>query len=145
MDRWIAFVQEQWLVIAVVVIAFVLIVKLVKTAIKWAVIVIILLAVVVYGANYKDTLTSIKEAVVESAGTVADTFKEQAAKAIRDEAKDATYVSNPDGSFTVKGKTVQVDGKPGEDSVRVTIAGQTFTMKLVDAVETFIAEAKKNQ
>lgn len=146
MDQLQAFVQDQWLLLAIVLVVFILVVKLVKTAVKWAIILVILAGVVVYGANYKDTLTNIKNAVVETAGSaIADTIKDQAANAIRDEAKEAKFTNNPDGSFTIKSKTIQVDGKPGGDTVKVTIAGQTFSMKAVDAVKTFIDTAKGNQ
>jgi hypothetical protein len=146
MEQLQAFVQEQWLLIAVVVVAFILVVKLVKTAIKWAIILVILVALVVYGANYKDTLTSIKDAVMENAGAaITETIKDQAANAIRDEAKEAKFTSNADGSFTIKSKTVQIDGSTGSDTVKVTIAGQSFNMKAVDAVKTFIDTAKNNQ
>lgn len=146
MDQLQGFVQDQWIIIAGAVIVLLLVVKLVKAAIKWAVILAIVAGLIVYGANYKDKLTSIKDAVVESAtAMVADNIKDQAAGAIRDEAKDAKFTSNADGSFTIKTKTIQVDGKPGLDTVKVTVAGQTFTMKIVDAVQTFIDQAKQNQ
>lgn len=146
MDQLQAFVQEQWLLLLVVLVAFILVVKLVKTAIKWAVILVIVLAVAVYGVNYKDTLTTIKNAVVENAGpAITDALKDQAANAIKKEAKDATFTSNADGTFTIKTKTLQVDGKPGSDTVKVTIAGQSFNMKAVDAVQTFIETAQKNK
>lgn len=144
MNQLQSFVQDQWLVIAGAVIVLLLVVKLVKTAIKWAVILAIVAGVLVYGANYKDTLTSIKDAVVETAtSTVADSIKQQAADAIKNEAKEAKFTSNPDGSYTIKSKSVQVEGKPGSDTVKVTIAGQTFNMK-ADALQAFVEQAKKN-
>lgn len=134
------------MIIAIALIVLIVVVKLVKTAVKWAIILLIVAGIAVYGANYKDTLTSIKDAVVENAGTaLTDAVKDQAANAIKNEAKDAKYTANPDGSFTIKSKTIQVDGKPGSDSVKVTIAGQSFTMKTVDAVETYLEAAQKNQ
>lgn len=145
MDQLQSFAQDQWFVIAGAVIVLLLVVKLVKTAIKWAVILALVAGLLVYGANYKDKLASIKDAVVESAtAAVADGIKEQAAEAIKNEAKEAKYTANPDGSFTIKSKTIQVDGKPGADTVKVTVAGQSFNMKVVDAVQTFIDAAKKN-
>lgn len=146
MEQLQGFVQEQWLLIAVVLIGFILVVKLVKTAVKWAIILVVLAGVLVYGANYKDTLTTIKDAVVENAGSaIAETLKEQAANALRKEAKEAEFTSNTDGSFTIKSKTIQVDGRPGEDKVKVTVAGQSFQMNVVDAVQTFIDTAQKKQ
>lgn len=145
MEQLQAFVQEQWLLIAVAAVAFILVVKLVKTAIKWAIVLVILLAVVVYGANYKDTLTTIKDAVIENAGTaITDTVKDQAAKAIRNEAKEAVYTDNGDGSFTIKSKTIQVEGRTDSDTVKITIAGQSFNMKLVDAVKMYVEAAQNN-
>lgn len=134
------------MLIAGAVIVFLLVVKLVKTAVKWAIMIAIVAGLLVYGANYKDTLTNIKDAVVENAGAaIADTVKEKAAQAIRDEAKEAKFTSNPDGSFTIKSKTIQVDGIPGENTVKVTVAGQSFNMNVVDALQTYIDQAKQNK
>lgn len=146
MEQLQEFVKDQWIIIAGAVIVLLLVVKLVKTAVKWAVILAIVAGLAVYGASYKDKLTNIKDAVVESAAAmVTENVKEQAAGAIRNEAKEAKFTSNADGSFTIKTKTVQVDGKPGSDTVKVTIAGQSFDMKVVDAVQAFIDQAKQNQ
>jgi hypothetical protein len=146
MEQLQGFLQEQWMIIAIALVVLIVVVKLVKTAIKWAIILLIVAGIFVYGANYKDTLTSIKDAVVENAGgALSDAVKEQAANAIRNEAKDATYTANADGSFTVKSKTIQVDGKPGSDTVKVTIAGQSFNMKTVDAVNAYLEAARKSQ
>lgn len=145
MDHLQSFAQDQWPIIAGAVVVLLIIVKLVKTAVKWAIILAIAAGLLVYGSNYKDTLGSIKDAVVETAsGTVADSLKREAAKAIQDEAKEAKYTANADGSFTIKSKSVQVTGKPGDQTVVVTVAGQTFHMKMVDAVSAFIEQAKKN-
>lgn len=145
MEQMQGFLQEQWMVILGAVVVLVLVVKLVKAAIKWAIILAIAAAVIVYGANYKDTLTSIKDAVVESAGSaIAETVKAKAAEAIQSEAKEAKFTQNDDGTFTIRTKTIQMDGTPGSDKVTVTVAGQSFEMSLVGAVESFINQAKQN-
>lgn len=52
MDHLIAFAQEQWYVIAIAIVALIIIYKIVKKAIKWALILAIVAAVLIYGFNY---------------------------------------------------------------------------------------------
>lgn len=145
LEHLTSFLQDQWYVAAIAVIVLLVVVKLVKTVVKWVVILAIIAGVLVYGSNYKDTLSNIKDTVSQAAGSaVAREVQDQAAKAITNEAKEAKYTKNADGSYTIRTKTIQLDGKPGSTDVKVTVAGQSFNLKADAAVQAFIDQAKQN-
>jgi uncharacterized membrane protein YcjF (UPF0283 family) len=142
MDQWSAFLQDRWYVLVIALVVLILIVKLVKTVVKWVVILALLGGVYYYATNYTQQFDSIKTSIGEK---VASTVKDQAIAAAKNEAKDAKYAKNADGSFTIKSKSVQVDGKPGANDVKVTFMGQTFTVKMDETVRAFIDSAKQNK
>ncbi|WP_135556119.1 hypothetical protein [Paenibacillus cymbidii] len=141
MDQWTTFLQDKWYVLIVALVVIVLVVKLVKTVVKWVIILVLLAALAIYGYNYKDKLADV---VQDAVSTISVAAQDQLTKAIKDEVKEAKYVKNADGSYTVKSKTVQIDGKPGSNDVKLTIAGQSFTIKADEALQKFIDQAKQN-
>lgn len=141
MEQWLSFAQDRWYLIVGALVVLFLVVRVVKTVVKWVIIAALLVALVVYGANYKDQLKSIGASVGQKvAGEVSD----QALKAFKDEAKDAKFQTNADGTFTITTKSLKVVGKPGSDDVAVTFMGHTFHMSANDAVKAFIEQAKTN-
>lgn len=145
MDQWIAFAQDRWyLVVAALVVLFI-VMRIVKTVVKWIIVLAILAVLVVYGANYKDKLQTVGASLTGSIGEkVAAEVSDKALQALKDEAKDAKFKENADGSFTVTTKSLKVEGKPGDSDVAVTFLGQTFHIKADTAVKAFIDQAKKN-
>jgi hypothetical protein len=141
MDQWLAFAQDRWYLIVAAIIVLFIIVGIVKTVVKWAIVIIIIGALVLYGANYKDKLTSIGTSV---ANQVSGEIKDGVQKAIASEAKDAQYKANPDGSFLITTKNLKLEGIAGSKDVQVTFLGKTFTMNADGAINAFIEQAKKN-
>jgi len=146
MDQITSFLQDQWYIAAIALVVLLLIVKLVKTVVKWVIVIAIIAGVMVYGANYKDKLADVGASIMDSTGkAVAAEIKDKAMGALTAEAKEAKYTKNADGSFTIKSKTVQLDGKPGSSEVKVTVAGQSFNLNVEGTVKAFIEQAQKNQ
>jgi hypothetical protein len=141
MDQWIAFAQERWYLIVAAIVALFIIVGIVKTVVKWIIVIVIIGALVLYGANYKDKLQSIGTSV---ASQVSTEIVDGVTKAISAEAKEAQFKSNPDGSFLITTKSLKIEGKAGSSEVQVTFLGKTFTMDAEGAIKTFIEQAKKN-
>lgn len=141
MEQWLSFAQDRWYLLVGALVVLFIVVRVVKTVVKWVIIAALLVALAVYGANYKDQLQSISASVGQK---VAAGVSEQAVKALKDEAKDAKYEANPDGTFTVTTKSLKVAGKPGSDDIAVTFMGQTFHMSANAAVKAFIEQAKAN-
>lgn len=137
MDFIIPFLQERWFIVVAAIVVLFVVIRIVKTVIKWVLVLAILAGLFFYGASYKDQLLEIGSAVTAEA-------KNQALKAISGEMKEAQYKQNPDGSFTVTTKSLKLEGKPGSNEVQVTFMNQTFTMKLDDVVNALIEQAKTN-
>jgi hypothetical protein len=141
MDQWLAFAQDRWYLLVAAIIVLFIIIGIVKTVVKWVIVIIIIGALVLYGVNYKDKLTSIGASV---ASQVSGEIKDGALKAITSEAKDAQFKANPDGSFLITTKNLKLEGKAGSKDVQVTFLGKTFTMNADGAINAFIEQAKKN-
>lgn len=137
MDFLVPFLQERWFIIVAAIVVLFLVIKIVKTVVKWVIVLAVIAGLFYYGANYKDQLMDMGTAVTAEA-------KNQAIKAISGEMKDAQYKQNPDGTFTVTTKSLKLDGNPGSNEVKVTFMNQTFTMKMDDVVNALIEQAKKN-
>lgn len=136
-----AFLADRWYILLIAFVVLFLVIRIVKTVIKWVIVLAVLAGVIFYGASYKDQLLQIGTTV---GGKVAEDAKAQALKLISDEAKDAQYKQNADGSFTVSTKSVKLTGKPGAGDVQLTFMNQTFTVKADEMLNALIEQAKKN-
>lgn len=145
MEQWIAFAQDRWYLIVAALVVLFIVMRIVKTVVKWVIVLAVLAVIVVYGANYKDKLQSVGASLTASVGEkVASEASAKALQAFKDEAKDAKFKANSDGSFTITTKSLKVEGKPGDSDVAVTFLGQTFRIKADAAVKAFIEQAKAN-
>jgi len=132
-----SFLQDRWFIIVGAIIVLFLVIKIVKTVVKWIIVLAVLAGLFYYGADYKDQLMEMGTAVTAEA-------KNQALKAISGEMKEAQYKQNPDGTFTVTTKSLKLEGNPESNEVKVTFMNQTFTMKMDDVINALIEQAKKN-
>ncbi|MFE5323974.1 hypothetical protein ACFQ88_35390 [Paenibacillus sp. NPDC056579] len=137
MDFIVPFLQERWFIIVAAIVVLFVVIKIVKTVIKWILVLAILAGLFFYGANYKDQLLEIGTAVTAE-------VKNQAIKTISGEMKEAQYKQNADGTFTVTTKSLKLEGNPGSNEVKVTFMNQTFTMKMDEVVNALIEQAKMN-
>jgi len=137
-ETWQTFLQDNWLVLALALVALFVVIRIVKTFVKWALVAVILVGVVMYSGY---TLEDVK-----SIGTkVTDSVKQEAVAAMVGEAKDATYKSNGDGTFTVKTSNLELTGKPGDAEVDVKFRGAKLgSLKIDDTIRTLIDTAKSN-
>lgn len=137
-DTWTTFFKEHWLVLVVALIVLFLIVRIVKTVVKWAIVAVIVIGLVVYSGYSMDDLKDI-------GSKVASTVKQEAVSAMVGEAKDATFVSNADGTFSVKTNNVELTGKPGDKEVAVSFRGASLGKWEIDStIQSFIDQAKQN-
>jgi outer membrane murein-binding lipoprotein Lpp len=141
LDQWLTFAQDRWFLIIAAVIVLFIVIGVVKTVLKWVLIIVIVGALVLYGANYKDKLQNISTSVVSKASTG---IKDEAVKALTSEAKEAKYQANADGTFTITTKSLKVEGKAGSNDVKVTFLSTTFTLKADGIINAFIEQAKAN-
>jgi hypothetical protein len=52
MDQLIDFIQDRWLLIVIALVGIVIVVKLIKSVLKWLIIIAIVAALIIYGSNY---------------------------------------------------------------------------------------------
>jgi len=136
-EQLIAFAQDRWFVVIIALVAVVIVVKIVKTFVKWLIVLAIVGGLLYYGASYKDKL-------IEWGGEVAGIAQEQVIKALESEAANTTYRLNPDGTFTVQTKSLTIEGKPGADEVTIGYNGIKTTVKLNAFLNRFIEQARQN-
>ena len=138
LDTWTTFFKEHWLVLVIALIVLFIIVRIVKTVLKWAIVAAIVLGIVVYSGYSMDDLKEI-------GSKVADTMKQEVVNAMVGEAKDASFMTNSDGTFTVKTKNVELTGEPGANEVSVSFRGTELgKWELDNTIQTFIDQAKLN-
>ncbi|MDQ0193869.1 hypothetical protein J2T20_002222 [Paenibacillus wynnii] len=140
---WSQFIRENWLVIVIALVLLFAVVNLVKTVLKWAIVIIIVVGLFIYSGVTMDQLGNAVDKVKE--GTVS-TLKSEAQEVMLKEAKDAVYTMNDDGTFTITSPNIEVKGTAGQDKVDVTFRGVSLgKWSVTDTMKTFIEEASKQQ
>lgn len=137
LDNLQAFAEEQWWVILIAVIALILIIKIVKTFVKWLIIIVIVLGVLYYGFQYAPVVETVDEGL--NAAQVA------IFKAMTGEAEDSTYTLHEDGTFTIKSGTLRLEGELGSNIVEAHIGPLSWDIPVDETVKLFIDTAKNSQ
>lgn len=149
-DIWIQFFKDNWFILVIALIVLLIVIRVVKTVVKWLIILAIVLGLVVYSGYSLEEVKNLAANVtfddVKEFGTkVADSVKQEAIIAMAGEAKEATYTANEDGTFTIKSKNVELNGKPGDNEVKVSFQGAPLgTWKIDATIQALIEQAKKN-
>jgi len=138
-EQWMTFFQERWFVIVGAVIVLILVVNMVKTVLKWLLVLAILAGVSVYGANYVD---QIKEVGGQIVGEAKDKLIEEAVKLLA--GGDTEYRENEDGSFTITKGSVSLEGRTDSSEVKISYMGQSITLQADEAIKALIEQAKQN-
>jgi hypothetical protein len=136
MDVWIQFLKDHWVVVAIAIVAIFVVLRLMKTVLKWVLVAAIIMGIVTYGGYSIDDLSAIGTKVTEEA-------KDQAIKAMAGEASDAKYVNNADGSYSITTKNLELNGVPNSGEVTVKLKGISLgTWKMEGAVRDFVVNAR---
>ncbi len=119
-EVWLEFVRQNWLILLIALVAVLLVINVVKTMLKWAIAIVIVVALIVYSGvsidQIQNTVTGVKdEAVVK--------LQDEALKMLKDEAAQATFKQAENGSFTVQTPSLKLTGKPNAKTVEVTYRG----------------------
>lgn len=125
-----------------------IVVRIVKTVVKWAIVAVIVLVIIVYsGYNLQDLkagMEGLKEVGSQFSDSLTDSVKQEALNLMKKEADEAVYTSNPDGSYSVKTKNIELSGKPGENEVAVSLRGIPIgKWKIDDTIKELIASSKQ--
>lgn len=137
-DQIITFLQERWFVIAAALVILFIIMNVVKTVLKWVIVLALIAGVLFYGANYIGDLDSLSTQVIA-------TVKNEAIKAMAGEAKDANYEVSKEGAFVITSNNLKLEGTAGSNEAKLSYRGKSLgTIKIDETIQTFITEAKKN-
>jgi hypothetical protein len=135
-DAWIQFLRDHWVVVAAAIVVIFVIMRLVKTVLKWLLIAAIIVGVVAYGGYSIDDLAALGTKVESEA-------KDQAIKAMAGEVTKAEYKDNGDGSYTITTPNLELNGVPNSGEVTVKYRGVSLgTWKVEGAVRTLIEQAR---
>ncbi|WP_232277386.1 ATPase [Paenibacillus sp. 481] len=143
MEMWFEYLKENWLFFLIALIVLFVVVSFVKTMIKWALVVVIIAAVAVYGGftwdDVNQVVTTVKDETVQK-------LKEQAIQAMVEEAEKAKFTANENGTYTISTSSLELTGKPNSGKVGVTFGGVSLgEWELNEAVREFIQTAKQNK
>lgn len=139
---WIEFLKQNWLVIAIALIILFIVLNVVRTVIKWALAVLIIVGLLVYSGISLDKIGEVVTTVKEE---TVDTIKKEALSMMMKEAKEAKYTSNGDGTYSIKAPNLELKGSDGSDEVEVTFRGVSVgKWDINDTIQSFIDDAKSN-
>lgn len=135
LDQWLAFIADRWMVILIAVVVLFLVIRVVKTLLKWVIVIVIVASLFVYGSSYTD-------AIKDVGGKIMSYTQEEVLDMLSGEIEDAEYSESPDGSFKITGKNITLEGHVDSDEVKITFRGQTITLKKSDFIQRYIDEVK---
>jgi len=141
-DQLITFVQDRWMIVAVVIIAIIIIIKVVKSIMKWLLIIGLAAAILIYGSNYSGEIT---DNIKEIGAKIANYTKDEAIKAMLGEGESAHYESKADGGFVVTTGGFTLEGAAGSQEAVLSYKGQSITLQLDDTLRAFVDGAKSAQ
>lgn len=146
MEQWSAFLQDRWYLILLAVVILLLVVKLVKTAVKWLVILIVAAGVLVYGYQYKEDLKQLPGSIPPAIDALSNVdeqaqLKDQAMVTLIEEVQNAVVEKKTDGTYTLKTNSLQISGSSSSEEVTVTLKGKTFQMKMFPQLKDLIDQA----
>lgn len=141
LETWKQFISENWYILVIALLALLLIIKIVKTVLKWALVAAIIIGVLLYSGYTLDDLNVDKlKSIGEQA---AANLKREALEVLAGESTDAVYTADEDGSFTVQTDSLVIKGRIGEDEVTVTYHGAPLgRWKVDDTISSLINQAK---
>ncbi|HEY2492854.1 MAG TPA: hypothetical protein VGI33_08085 [Paenibacillus sp.] len=139
---WMDFLKQNWLIIIIALVVLFVVLNVVKTMVKWALVIIIVVGLLVYSGV---SLDQISNSVASVTDATVDTVKKEAMNAMIKEAQDAIYTTSSDGTFAVTTPNLLLEGQAGKDKVKVTFRGVNLgEWQVTDTIKTFITDAKKS-
>lgn len=142
-ETWTTFLKDNWLVLAIGLVVLLLVIRIVKTVMKWAIVAVVVVGLVVYSGYSLDDVKEIGTKVMDNFDV--DKMKQDAIGAMVGDASDAEYTVNEDGTYTVKTDDIELKGEVGVSEVQVSLHGLPYvTLQLEGVIQTFIDQAKQN-
>jgi hypothetical protein len=145
LETWKQFLTDRWYVLAIALVVVLLVIKIVKTVVKWLLVAVIVIGVLLYsGYSLEDLrVDKLKELGAQIKDQAVSTLTREVIEAMAGESSEAVYTAGEDGTFTVKSNSLVITGKIGESEVSITYLGAPLgRVKLDETITTFIDQAK---
>jgi len=128
-EAWLQVLQDHWVVAVIALAVIFIVLKLVKTVLKWALVIVIVLSVLAYGGYSVTDLT--------------ETLKREAISVMTTGAKDAEYREKGGGAFEITASDLKLTGEAGSDRVRVAYRGIPLgSWPMDDVIREFVERAR---
>ncbi len=134
-DQLLTFIQDKWLTILIVLIAIIVIFKIMKSIVKWLLILALVAGIVIYGSSYIGEIKEIGTKIV-------DYSKEEAIKAFIGDSSDSSYETTDDGGYVITKGSFSLQGVKGSKDVVLIYKGQSINIKLDDALDKIVEAAQ---
>lgn len=138
MDAWLLFVKENFWGLLIVAIALVILLSIVKTMVKWVILLLVVVGIYLYGANFVANIQDIGNQAVQFT-------KEQAIRLIIEEAKKADYALHEDGTYTITSEKMKLTGKVGANEATLEIYGQKIPIQVDQTLKAVIDQLSKQK
>jgi|GEM_PF-222249 hypothetical protein len=161
METWKQFLIDRWYVLAIALVVVLLVIKIVKTVVKWLLVAVIVIGVLLYsgysledlrvdrlkeqlGEQLEDLrVNKLKELGEQLKDQAVSTLTREVFEAMAGETSEAVYSQGEDGTFTVRSDSLVITGKIGEGEVSITYLGAPLgRVKLDETISSFIDQAK---
>jgi len=128
-EAWLQVLQDHWVVAVVALAVIFIVLKLVKTMLKWALVIAIVIGVLAYGGYNVNDLT--------------ETLKREAISVMTAGAGDARFRQLEGGAYEVTASDLKLTGEAGSDKVRVAYRGIPLgTWDMNEVIREFIERAR---
>ncbi|MFC5530109.1 hypothetical protein [Cohnella yongneupensis] len=142
-EYWSQFLQDNWVIVVVALLAIIIVMKVVKTVMKWILVAAIVVGFGVYGGYSIDDLKEVGSKVSQLGDKVTDELKDQAINTMAGEANEAKYVDNADGSYSITTPNLELNGVPNSGKVSVKLRGVSLgTWDMEGQVRDFVTQAR---
>jgi hypothetical protein len=119
MEQWIQFAQDKWYIILGALIVIWIALTVVKTIVKWLLVLVVIAGLIVYGSQYQEELKTwgsqvvdlaSEEAFVELKAKINGFTTEEAVKLALGEPAEASFEMHKDNTFTVNTGHIEIVG-----------------------------------
>ncbi|MHA0856477.1 hypothetical protein [Paenibacillus sp. CMAA1364] len=139
---WSDFLKDNWLVIVIALVVLFMVLKLMKSMVKWLLAIVIVAGLLIYSGI---SIEKIGEVVTTVKDETVNNLKSEAMDMMLEEAKEAKYSENTDGSYKITTPNMTMKGEIGTETVQVTVKGVSVgEWKVNDSIITFIETARTN-
>ncbi|NBI28898.1 hypothetical protein [Chengkuizengella marina] len=135
-ESWITFAQEKWYIILAAIIVLFIVIKLVKTLVKWFIVLAIVGVLIYYGSNYSETLKTASDQFLDMIP------KEELIDLAINEIREYIVDEAMDGDFLIENENVTIEGDTNSDFLTITYGGETYTIEMNDEIRKLLEKNK---